>query len=210
VLLQVAIDRVSVQEAERIISLSAGMADIIEVGTSLIKDFGLECSVGVLKKKFPKQAILADVKTIDEGEYEFQRTFEAGADIATVMGASSRSTITACRKTAREYRRSYMIDLLGLDEKETAALAEFDDALFCLHLPSDCAGAGLAELIQKGVKLLGGAKHIAAAGGVRLENIPLFRSIGIETVIVGSAITKSGDIKKSVEEFRHALIKEGA
>jgi 3-hexulose-6-phosphate synthase len=209
VLLQVAIDRVSVQEAERIIDLSDGMADIIEVGTSLIKDFGLERSVGALKKKFPKQTILADIKTIDEGEYEFQRTFEAGADIATVMGASSHSTIRSCQEMACEYSRFYMIDLLGLDDRATAALAEFDDAIFCLHLPSDCAGAGLSELIQRGVELLGGGKHIAAAGGVRLENLPLFRSLGIEIVIVGSAITKSGNIRRSVREFRHALINEG-
>jgi 3-hexulose-6-phosphate synthase len=204
----VAIDRVGIQEAERIIDISGGMADIIEVGTSLIKDFGLEHSVGVLKKKFPEQTMLADVKTIDEGAYEFRRTFEAGADIATVMGASSHATIRACRNTAREYRRSYMIDLLGLDEKEIAALTAFDDAVFCLHLPGDCGGAGLTELIRNSVKLLDSVKHIAAAGGVRLEHIPFLRSAGIGTLIVGSAITKSDNIKESVEEFRHALVKE--
>ena len=36
--LQVAIDRVSVERADEIIELTAGCADIIEIGTSLIKD----------------------------------------------------------------------------------------------------------------------------------------------------------------------------
>jgi 3-hexulose-6-phosphate synthase len=205
VFLQVAIDRVSVQEAERIIGLSDGMADVIEVGTSLIKDFGLECSVGVLKRKFPRQTILADIKTIDEGEYEFRRAFEAGADIATVMGASSHSTICSCQRIAREFHRSYMIDLLGLDEKEIEALTVFDDAIFCLHLPSDCAGTGLTELIEKGVTPLIHVSRIAVAGGVQIEHIPFFRSAGIAMVIVGSAITKSSDITTSVMEFRQAL-----
>jgi 3-hexulose-6-phosphate synthase len=209
VLLQVAIDRVSVSEAERIINLCGGMADIVEVGTSLIKDFGLECSVGYLKKKFPGQTILADIKTIDEGEYEFRRAFEAGADIATVMGAASVTTISSCQKMAREYNRSCMIDLMGLDQKEVDALTVFDDAIFCLHLPSDCAGAPaaeLAELIEKNVKPLGRVSRVAVAGGVRLGNIPFFRAAGIEIVIVGSAITKNSDIAGSAAEFRRALI----
>ncbi|MDR1073755.1 MAG: orotidine 5'-phosphate decarboxylase [Treponema sp.] len=66
-LLQMAIDRVSVSEAENIISLANGKVDIVEIGTSLIKDFGVVDSVGFLKKQFPKQVILVDLKIIDEG-----------------------------------------------------------------------------------------------------------------------------------------------
>jgi 3-hexulose-6-phosphate synthase len=209
VLLQIAIDRVSASEAERIIRLTDGRADIVEAGTSLIKDFGLDNSVGFLKKQFPVQTILADLKTIDEGEYEFRRAFEAGADIATVMGAASHSTIRACQKTAREYCRGYMIDLLGLDREEIRALTVFDNAIFCIHLPGDCSGAGLTEVIQTGMESLAGARRIAAAGGVRLETIPFLRSAGIEIVIVGGAITKSADITKSVMDFKEALDEKG-
>jgi 3-hexulose-6-phosphate synthase len=200
-----AIDRVSVSEAERIIRLADGRADIIEVGTSLIKDFGLTDSVGFLKKQCSGQTILADIKTIDEGEYEFRRVFEAGADIATVMGAASHPTIQACQNIAREYCREYMIDLLGLDREEIQALTVFDDAVFCLHIPNDCAGIGLTEMIRANIEPLAGIRRIAAAGGVRLETIPFFKSAGIEIVIVGGAITKSGDITKSVMAFKEAL-----
>jgi 3-hexulose-6-phosphate synthase len=205
VYLQVAIDRVSVEEAERIIRLTGGKVDIIEIGTSLIKDFGIRDSVGVLKKKFPGQRILADIKTIDEGEYEFRCVFEEGADIATVMGAASFSTLEACQKSAREYRRGYMIDLLGLDAEKIKALTVFDDAVFCLHLPSDCAGAGLPEMIKAGTESLEGIRHIAAAGGIRLETIPFIRRAGIETVIVGGAITKSRDIAQSAADFKKSF-----
>ena len=60
--LQAAIDRVSLEQADEIIAQTAGYADIIEVGTSLIKDFGLEGSVRILKEKYPGQCILADIK----------------------------------------------------------------------------------------------------------------------------------------------------
>jgi hypothetical protein len=54
-----------------------------------------------------------------------------------------------------------MIDLLGLDKEKIRALTVFDDAVFCLHLPGDCSGAGLTEVIQ------------------------ILRSAGIERVIIG-------------------------
>ncbi|MDR0720277.1 MAG: orotidine 5'-phosphate decarboxylase [Treponema sp.] len=200
-----AIDRVSVIEAERIIRLAEGRADIIEAGTSLIKDFGLTNSVGFLKKQFPGQAILADMKTIDEGEYEFRRAFEAGADIATVMGAASSATIQGCQRITREYGRTYMIDLLGLDREEIQALRGFEDAVFCLHIPADCAGIGLTEMVRKNMEPLAGMRRIAAAGGVRLETIPFLKAAGIEIVIVGGAITKSSDITKAVMDFKEAL-----
>ena len=64
--LQAAIDRVTVDRAAEIIDQTHGCADIIEVGTSLIKDYGLAGSVKVLKEKYPEQCILADIKTCDE------------------------------------------------------------------------------------------------------------------------------------------------
>lgn len=71
--LQVAIDRVNLKTAEAMIEEMRGMADIIEVGTSLIKDYGLENSVARFKKRFPDQCFLADIKTCDEGAYESGR-----------------------------------------------------------------------------------------------------------------------------------------
>ena len=79
--LQAAIDRVSLEQADEIIAQTAGYADIIEVGTSLIKDFGLEGSVRILKEKYPGQCILADIKTCDEGAYEFRKTYENGGRV---------------------------------------------------------------------------------------------------------------------------------
>ena len=59
--LQAAIDRVTVERAAEIIEQTHGYADIIEVGTSLIKDFGLAGSVKVLKEKYPDQLSLIHI-----------------------------------------------------------------------------------------------------------------------------------------------------
>ena len=133
--LQVAIDRVNLKTAEAMIEEMRGMADIIEVGTSLIKDYGLENSVARFKKRFPDQCFLADIKTCDEGAYEFRKSYEAGGDIPTVMGFSSITTIRACAGVAGELGKEYMIDLLEVPADRIRALCEvFPEAIFCIHL----------------------------------------------------------------------------
>ena len=64
--LQVAIDRTDLETAEAMIEEIKESADIIEIGTSLIKDYGLDRSVAYFRKRFPEQCFLADIKTCDE------------------------------------------------------------------------------------------------------------------------------------------------
>ena len=59
--LQTAIDRVSL---ERMLELGQGLfcsTDIVEVGTSLIKDYGVAASVSAMRRSFPGMTILADI-----------------------------------------------------------------------------------------------------------------------------------------------------
>ncbi len=204
--LQLAIDRVSVETAAEIIAKTIGCADIIEVGTSLIKDFGLEGSVKVLKEKYPKQCILADIKTCDEGAYEFRKAYEAGGDIPTVMGFSSIPTLKACQEVAKEFGKEYMIDLLEVpDEKLNVLKEEFPEAIFCVHLPSDNQGLGLEELVKHACEKLEGVEKIAVAGGVKLDNVALMGQCGVDIVIVGSAISKASDVKVAAKAFAQEI-----
>lgn len=204
--LQAAIDRVSMERADEIMNLIGGYADIIEVGTSLIKDFGLSGSVKILKRKYPGQCILADIKTCDEGEYEFREAYKAGCDIATVMGFSSISTIRACRKVAQECGKEYMIDLLEVSEERLEQLKEkFPEAIFCVHLPSDNGGRGLGELLARMRKRLEGVERIAVAGGITLDAMNMMKQAGVDIVIVGSAITKEPDITAAAGKFSEAV-----
>lgn len=204
--LQAAIDRVTVERAAEIIGQINGRADIIEIGTSLIKDYGLDSSVKVLKEQYPDQCFLVDIKTCDEGEYEFRKAYEAGGDIPTVMGFSSISTLKACQKVAKEFQKEYMIDLLEVpDDKLEILKKEFPEAIFCVHLPSDNQGVGLEALVKNRCEKLAGIDKIAVAGGVKLENIPLLTQRGIDTVIVGGAISKSENIEKAAQAFAQKI-----
>lgn len=207
--LQVAIDRVSLERADEIIGLTAGYADIIEVGTSLIKDFGLEGSVKILKERYPDQCILADLKTCDEGAYEFRKAYECGSDIPTVMGFSSLPTLRACREVAGEYGKEYMIDLLEVsDEKLQILKKEFPEAIFGVHLPSDNKGEGLEELVLHMCSQMEGIEKISVAGGVTLDSIDVMKKAGVDVVIVGGAISRAENITEATKAFSEAIRRE--
>lgn len=200
--IQTAIDRVTVERAVEIIEQIGDAADIIEIGTSLIKEYGISGSVRALKERFPGRCFLADIKTCDEGAYEFEKVYEAGADIATVMGFSSMDTIASCADIARKYQKEYFIDLLEVEGDRLGLLADrFPDAIFGIHLASDKGGKGLENLVQRMCEILKGVSKIAAAGGVRLETLGLMKDCGVDTVIVGGAITKAPDIHEAASAF---------
>lgn len=210
--LQTAIDRV---DLDKMLTLGASLnryTDIAEVGTSLIKDYGIKASVGALRQKYPEMKILADIKTCDEGAYEFQRAYEAGADIATVMGFSANTTIQACAEVAEAFEKDFFIDLLELSEEAVRSICiAYPEAILGIHLSFDKQGEGLQDLVKRSTEIIraaeaadGKPRRIAAAGGVSLDLIPVLRASGIDTVIVGSAITKSSDITRAASLFYQA------
>ena len=130
--LQLAIDRVTLEKAIQIIHHTKDSVDIFEIGTSLIKDYGME-SVRKIRESFPEITILADLKTIDEAEYEFEAVYQAGADIATVMGAAALNTIAICEKVAKKYNKDFVIDLLEVNNEKLDQLIQFEAAIFAIH-----------------------------------------------------------------------------
>lgn len=198
--LQLAVDRVSIEKAIEIIREAENYIDIIEIGTSLIKDFGLE-SVKRIRREFPDKTILADIKTVDEAEYEFEAFYQAGADIATVLGAASLETIRICQKVAQKYQKDYMIDLLETSPEKQLELKQFTDGILCVHLPSD-KNTGLLSLIETTLKQIHDFPRLSVAGGIRPDSIAEIKKAHFEIAIVGSAITKSADIHESAKMFK--------
>lgn len=199
--IQLAIDRVSLEKATRLAEEVGPFVDIIEVGTSLIKEFGMS-SVTSIKRSCPNTAVLADLKTIDEGVYEFRCAYRSGADIATVMGSASLPTILACAQVAREEHREYMIDLMEVPEGKISVLTkEFPDAIFCVHLPTDRHGVGLKDLFEQVRLPLKNAKRLALAGGITPDVMGQFDGSRFEIAIVGGAITKAQNPVESAQKF---------
>jgi 3-hexulose-6-phosphate synthase len=201
--IQLALDRMEINEAIELTRKVEDSIDWIEVGTSLIKEFGMT-SVREMKQAFPTKTIVADIKTIDNARYEFEMCFEAGADVATVMGVSPLVTIDACMEVAKRYNKLVMIDLLNTTEQQKRDLMKYKEAVFCEHVSKDQQeelgasnhGAGTSNLYSPDMT-------IAAAGGITLDSLELLRkTLNPSIVIIGSAITKAENPAEAAAKFK--------
>lgn len=203
--LQVAIDRVSLEKAENLIKIFDGLADVIEVGTSLVKDYGL-LKLKELTSKTMTSQILGDIKTSDEGAYEFKQGFRQGFDILTVMGSASLETIEKCYEVSEESNGTMMIDLLECSDDKIKEISNFKNAIYCIHASIDREklinpGKTVKEFKEKFPEV----NRIAVAGGITLDSILELNKYSIELVIVGSAITGADNSIETAKQFKEAI-----
>lgn len=206
--IQLALDRLEIADAIQITRIVEDSIDWVEVGTSLIKEFGM-ASVRELKQAFPHKTIVADMKTIDNARYEFEMAFQAGADIATVMGVSPLVTIDACMEVAARYDKKVMFDLLNTSDDQVSELLNYPDAIFCTHVSKDEQEESGAQ--NSGIKrdlFTGTSIEIAAAGGITIDSLADLRKfLNPSVVIVGSSITKASNPAEAAAKLKQAILK---
>lgn len=204
--LQVAIDRVPLAEAVKLATALNGKIDILEMGTSLVKDYGNR-AIEELRGALSDTELLVDSKTIDEGAYEFNQGYRFGGDIITVMGAASYDTIKTCYEVSQEWQKTMMIDLLEVADEKVAQLLNFEEAIFALHHSIDRkdkldAVASVATFHEKFPQV----KRLAIAGGIDLKQAQGLAEQGLlEVVIVGSQIAKASDPVQAATTFMEVI-----
>ena len=204
--LQVAIDRVSLDAALALAKQLDPIVDIIEFGTSLVKDYGL-----ITLREHPLHLthakLLLDLKTNDEGAYEFKQGFTTEADILTAMAASAKATLQQVYDVTQQAGKELLIDLLEVDHTRIQSLLEFDQAIFGLHHAKDTgtgvdAVATTAQFHQDFPQV----QRIAVAGGIDLAQAQALAAQGIaETVIVGGKISGASDPVAAAKAFMEAI-----
>lgn len=205
--IQLALDRLSREKCLEMIKETDLYIDWIEVGTGVIKEYGMTI-IREIREACPNKIIVADMKTCDAGKHEAIQAFEAGADITTVMAFSANKTISDTLEIAEQYGKRIMIDLLGITEKKR--IIELNDLganLVSLHFGKDMQQEGefqtdLFALVQDFPQF-----EVAVAGGINLESLPNILEENPTTIIVGSAITKAVDSLHVASKMK-GMIKE--
>jgi 3-hexulose-6-phosphate synthase/6-phospho-3-hexuloisomerase len=205
--LQIALDFLEIKRALKVAEEAvAGGADWLEAGTPLIKSEGLD-AVRELRRLFPDRVIVADMKTADAGRIEVEAAAKAGANIVTVLGTSSNSTISECVEAASNYGAEIVADLLEVGDpvRRARELESLGVHYIGVHTPIDLQMRGiypfdLLREVSKAVSI-----PVAVAGGINSENVPLALEAGAMIVIVGGAVTKSPDARKATEEIKRAM-----
>lgn len=205
--LQVAIDRVSLTTAVQLARKLDGIADIVEFGTSIIKDYGFY-EIKAANVNLKHSLLLLDTKTNDEGQYEFEQGFKAGADILTVMGTADPETLASVYEIAEQKNREVLIDLMGMSNNSILEIAKFPNAIYNLHNSHDAGkNANLLNLVSDFRKKFPTIKNIAVAGSIDLEQAKkLAVQNEVQEVIVGSKIVQSNNPINEASKFKEIII----
>ncbi len=209
--LQLALDLDCIDRALSIAEETKEFIDIIEIGTPLIKKYGI-ASVKKTRKIFNDAVLLADLKTMDGGIFEAELAFEAGADLTTVMACADYSTLQNVIDIARKNKKKIMIDMLGYQlgikdfESKLALLNyETDDIILLTHLSFDKEKNITEAMIDlKLIQEINKFSH-AVAGGIDLEVIKRIIDYEPSIIVVGSSITKALNPLTVVKDFRNAI-----
>ncbi|PYZ95992.1 Fe-S cluster assembly protein HesB [Alteribacter lacisalsi] len=203
--IQLALDRLTREECYTILEQTESHIDWIEVGTGVIKEYGMAI-VREIKEKYPYKTLVADMKTCDAGRHEALQAFEAGADITTVMAFSADQTIADVLEVARNNEKRVMIDLLGVtDSHRMADLEELGVDLVSLHFGKDMQKKEAMKLDMFSLVEERSGLEVAVAGGISLDSLPDIMHKSPSVVIVGSAVTKAKDKGKVVSTMRGVM-----
>lgn len=209
-LAQVALDLIKLGDATRIArrASSAGVR-WLEAGTPLIKSEGMK-AVETLSRSFPRNPVVADMKTLDAGKIECEMAFQAGARVVSISGLAHDSTVRDSVRTASRHDGILMADLLmaANPRKRARDLEKLGVNIVCLHTGID-AQKSLHSRLKVGRTLREVTQSlripVAAAGGVTPGIVPSLVNVGVKVIIVGGWITGSRDPAKASRQIVEGL-----
>jgi 3-keto-L-gulonate-6-phosphate decarboxylase len=202
--LQIALDRIPLDRAERITHDVSGAADWIEVGTSLVKRYGMS-GVERIAAAAGSTPVLADLKTADDARTELTMAAEAGARSVTVLGVSTPSTLDLAVRVAADLDIELMVDLMALDADGRARVAARmpDTAVLAAHVPKDAQTTDTDPAALLGAWATG--RRLALAGGLGVADVPAVAAWGDVRLIVGSSVTAAPDPARAAAALRDAI-----
>lgn len=205
--LQIALDFINLNRALKVAEEAvAGGVDWLEAGTPLIKSEGLD-AVRALRKQFPNNVIVADLKTMDAGRVEVESAAKAGANVAGVLGVASDATIRECIEAAENYGFKVIVDMIGVEDVATRArqVEGFGAHYVGIHTAIDEQMEGVSPFDKLRRVAEAVSIPIAVAGGINSETAAEAIASGASIIIVGGAISKAPDAKGATENLKKAI-----
>jgi 3-hexulose-6-phosphate synthase len=191
-----------------------GIADIVEIGTPVLKRFGIGV-IATARELCPETLVLADTKTVDGGRFEAEMVFGAGAAFMTVLSCTSSATHAAVGRVATDFGASVVVDTITESGKAEllppGATFPASFAYVAVHSPTDMRLAGnrstahidaVAEMHRRGFR-------VSLAGGIGPDTIDAVLDVEPEIVVVGSAITESENPVEVAKWMRNKLRNPG-
>ncbi len=192
-LLQIALDK---PEHLGVLPLIKDIADIVEIGTPLLKRFGVS-ALTTAKEICPNVSLLADTKTVDGGVLEAELVFGAGASFMTVLSCASTATHVAVDACAKDHGAVVVFDTITETGKDVLISEGFrlpeSFKYVAVHSPTDArlAGDRSTSHIEAVLQMQARGFRVSLAGGIGPETLEAAVRVNPDVLVVGSAITET-------------------
>lgn len=206
--IQLALDVRNVNEVIEVVNLVKDEVEIIEAGTVLCLSEGME-SVKILKNLCPKNEVLADIRIMKAGKVLSELVFDSGADIVTVISDATDETLLAVKDVCDKRNKKMQIELNEkLEEEKIKLWKKLNIKDLIVHRMSELVDAtssstmGILKVLEK---LTEEGFNILITGGIKEDEVALFKDYNISTFIIGRTITKAQDPLQVVRNFKKQI-----
>lgn len=203
--LQLALDVWSLDEAFVILADVAEYVDIIEAGTPLVVNQGID-SLKAIKDKYPIKEFTIDAKITDEF-YIAQKAFAAGADYTTVLGILSDEAVSSAINEGKKAGKEVMVDLMNVKDKlqRTQQVKEMGAHYVIVHYGLDEQRLGKTPLEDLKTIKQNTDMKVAVAGGINLDTLSDYLKEHPDIIIVGKALVENPDRKNVAMKMRDLI-----
>lgn len=202
--LQIALDSQSLSEALVTVREVGDVVDILEVGTVLCLQDGME-PVRAIRALYPEKTILADTKCADAGKTVAKNCKDAGADWMTVICCATIQTMQAANKEIDELQVELYGDWTFDQAKdwknigiEQVVYHQSRDALLSGQSWGDKDLDKIKKLVEMGFK-------VSVTGGLGVDTLELFKGIDVNAFIAGRSIAEAENPKQAAIDFKNKI-----
>jgi 3-hexulose-6-phosphate synthase len=203
--LQIAFDITDLDKALSIAHKVHEYADIIEVGSLLIYNHGMQ-AVEAFRKEFPEKTISVDSKIADRSKDIVTLISQAEPDWMTVLAGTSQSVIHNACLVAHEHGKKIMLDLIDTKSFGQAALEAKSlgvDALL-FHRPLD---EDNSSHIAENWDMVRGNTTLPVFISTRItrENIASVAAYNPDGIVIGTSIVQADNPEEEAQYFYNII-----
>ncbi|ETO40506.1 D-arabino-3-hexulose 6-phosphate formaldehyde lyase [Fructilactobacillus florum 8D] len=205
--LQLAIDLEDIDGAINLIEKTQESVDIVEYGTPLVINFGLE-GLAKIRNRFPNLTLLADVKIMDVASYEVSQAFKYGADITTILGVAEDQSIRDAIKVAHQAKKELLVDMIGVHDvaRRAREIDQMGADYIATHTGYDLQAQGETPFATfNTIKENVTKTKTALEGGIKLTNLDEIKQANPDLLIVGAGIATNDDPTSAAKSFKAAI-----
>lgn len=190
--LQIAFDVTHLETALEIAHAVEPYADIFEVGTLLLYQYGIE-AVEQFVQHFPHKSLLVDTKIVDHGKETVALFNQLPIDWLTIMAGTSKDTIHAVN-AQRANKVKVMLDILDSNSAGQSAMEAKQMGIDALLVHRSFEGKDQPGFLEHWEMIIGNTDlPVFLVGRINKTNIHDIVMLKPDGIVIGSAIVKAED-----------------